>query len=226
MTVGCQLYEQLGPVEQIVDVAGADHTVLAEREVVHPALVGDRPGVRLHDPARPVRPPELERDHGFAGGAGLGDRGEELGRPTDRLDHQTDDRGERVSGEHGDVVGEVAHRLVARRHGDRHAERPLLGRGERGTGEEPALGDDAHPSGGVAPGDGEVEPAAGEQVRPEWHVPEAGAVGSDDGDVRPRRDVEEPGLQVGAGLARLDETRGGDHHTPAPQCGRFLDDIE
>ena len=219
-----QLHGELRPVEQLVDVAGGDDAVLPEREVVHPALVRDGARVRLHDQPGALGTAELERDHHLAGGLRAHDGGKERGGAAYGFDHETDHRRVRVAGEHADVVGEIAHRLVPGRHGDRHPERALLGGRHGGADEEPALRDDAHAADRGDTGDGQVEAAAREQVDLERDVLEAGAVRSNDGDAGAAGDVEQAALEVGPCVAGLGEPRRRHDHTAAADLGCLLDD--
>ena len=172
--LGRQLREQLCLVEQLVDVACGDDAQLAQHEVVDPALVGDRARMRTHDVAGPgsVRPsfsatiavPEARPVHGH----------EERVRRSDLLDHEADDACGRVVREHVDIVVELAHRLVSRRHRDAEPELALLAGCERRPEQEAALRDDGDTTGV------QRDPPAGEEVRAEWDIQEATAVRPDD----------------------------------------------
>jgi hypothetical protein len=45
VTCSRNLQQKLGPVEEVVEVLGQHDTLLAEPNLVHPALGGQRPGV-------------------------------------------------------------------------------------------------------------------------------------------------------------------------------------
>ncbi len=195
-----ELGEELGAVEQIVDVAGGDDAVLAERQVVDPRRVGDRPGVRLHDVAGTVGPAELEGDHRLALLPGIGDRLKELVGATDGLDDQADHAGLRTVGEDRDVVGKVADRFVPRRDPDRDPELPLAGGGECGAHQEARLRHDRHPT------RRQVESTAGEQVDAERNVLEPAAVRPDDRHATVVGGLLEPSLQRGSRVAGLHES--------------------
>ena len=192
-----ELGEELGTIEELVDVARRHDPVLGEGELVHPAVPGDGSCVGLHDLPCAVTAAEFEGEHGDARTAGAGYCGEEGGRTADGLDDEADHGRGRVVDECLDVVGQVTDGLVARRDRDGDAQSALVSCCQSRTHEEPAL---RHDGDSTRWG---VDPSSREEVHAKWHILEPTAVGTDHGQSRLACDLPDPVLERRAGITHF-----------------------
>src|SRR5258708_30661980 len=92
-SLGRDLIEERGPVEEVIEIVGQDDRVLAEGDVVGTAVADQRAGVRPRDGSRTLAARETKRQHRLAARDRAIDRREKRLRPPDHLYDETDDAG-------------------------------------------------------------------------------------------------------------------------------------
>ena len=105
--------DELGRLEQLVEVVAADDAGGIERRVGHPGLAGERPGVGDRGGLRLIAPPDLDGHDRLAELERAVGEGQEPLRPLEPLDEQDDRRRLGVIEAVGEVVADVEHDLRA-----------------------------------------------------------------------------------------------------------------
>nr|WP_257101362.1 hypothetical protein [Streptomyces sp. alain-838] len=216
-----ELFQELDPVHQVVDVRGDLDAGLTERHVVHPGVAGERAGVGGRHSLGPLAAPQFERDDGLAGLQAAPCRGEERLGPADLFQSQGDDAGTRVGGEVVEVVREVGHGLVAG--GDEQVEADAAGppgRGRHRLDHGAAVGD------GRQPARPTLEGREHRQVEAAGDVDQADPVGAHQGHAGLPGRRHHPPLQLGSFLPRLREAAGDGDHASGAGLGRLLDHVD
>jgi hypothetical protein len=209
--------DELGRLEQPVEVVADDHPGRAERRIGRPRLPGERPGMgdrrRLGLPA----PADLDGHDRLADLEGPVGEGEEQLRPLEALDEEDHGLGLVVVDRVGEEVAHVEDDLAAAADDPREAD-PVAGVDERVC-HRSRLGDPRD----AAPGLPRVHVAdvRGAVRRP---VHEAHAVGPEQRDPVTDREVADIDLHPCGGLAALDDSPTRNDHRPHAGRGGVRDD--